>query len=94
MKVPKRQKKDTKLYLSKLEARANLIETRFREAAPDAYESFKKDERTSPRLGIGGNRRPGLVSDPSSLAVPPNSVLLADEKGIGVYLGINSIWLH
>ena len=87
-------KKDSK-YLAKLEALAKRLEARFAESAPDAYEAYKNEERRSSGEGsrhpASKNRRIGLVSDPSSLTVPANAILLADDVGIGGYLGIISI---
>jgi len=87
-------KKDSK-YLAKLEAHARRLEARFAESAPDAYAAYKIEERRSSGDGSrhpgSKNRRVGLVSDPSSLTVPPNAILLADDMGIGGYLGIISI---
>jgi hypothetical protein len=86
-------KKDSK-YLAKLEARARQLETRFADSAPEAYLAFKTEERRSSGDGTrqpgSKKRRIGFVSDPSSLTVPPNAILLADDMGIGGYLGIIS----
>ena len=87
-------KKDGK-YLAKLEAHTRRMEARFAESAPDAYKAYKSEERRSSTEGsrnLGSkSRRIGLVSDPSSLTIPANAILLADDLGIGGYLGSISI---
>ena len=71
------------------------MEARFAESAPDAYKAYKSEEQRSSAEGskhLGTkNRRIGLVSDPSSITIPANAILLADDMGIGGYLGNISI---
>lgn len=87
-------KKDSK-YISKIEAHLKRLEARFAEGAPDAYAIFKSEERRTPGEGTrhqpSRSRKLDLTSDLLSLTVPANAVLLADEMGVGGYLGIISI---
>jgi hypothetical protein len=81
-----------------MEMRLRRIEARFAERAPDMYAAFKNEERGSPGEGTKQQhtsrwRRSELLSDSSSLTVPANAYLLADELGVGGYLGIISLRL-
>jgi hypothetical protein len=87
-------KKDNK-YIAKIEAQLVALQAKFAEAAPNEYAVYKKEERTAAVDGTrprpSQSRKLDLNPDLSAFTVPPSSILLTDDTGVGVYLGIISI---